>query len=288
MEFEVRTVTPTEAKRYLEKNIMNRKVRMSSVEAYARDMMSGDWQINSQAIAFAEDGVLLDGQHRLMACVMANVPFETLIVRGISKEAMPTIDTGAMRTYSDNLKMRGIGNSRNIAAAVRKWYFIKKYGVSSAFGGLSQKKKKVTNSELDRFMQEHSDDLNLLQSIPSKKAFRLLGVPESTITPLYLEFKDAAGLYAAQRFFDQLLDKHRGSHGNPADTCRTTLWSWASRRRSGEPISARRQAACIIKAWNKWSAGECAHQIKLANNQGQEKFPEIRKSATLSTRWLED
>ncbi|MDP2620568.1 MAG: hypothetical protein Q8P46_10395, partial [Hyphomicrobiales bacterium] len=71
-------ITPELAREWLEKtNRKNRPLSELKWTAYAVDMLEGRWQYNGDAIRFGSDGVLLDGQHRLMACVEAGIPFET-------------------------------------------------------------------------------------------------------------------------------------------------------------------------------------------------------------------
>lgn len=51
-------------------------------------MRNGNWKANGEAIKFSSTGRLLDGQHRLRACVKEQVPFTTLVIRGLEDEAM--------------------------------------------------------------------------------------------------------------------------------------------------------------------------------------------------------
>lgn len=119
------TVTPEMAKIWLDTaNVNNRTIRDSVAERYARDMVKGNWGITSDAIAFAEDGTLLNGQHRLTAVVKANIPVDMLITRDLPKSAVVGIDQGLRRSFNDNLKM-SVGNipdafqSQKIVAAIR-------------------------------------------------------------------------------------------------------------------------------------------------------------------------
>lgn len=114
-------ITPDVAKCYLEHNDINRIPNKGQIAFYARMMQNGEWQLNGEAIVFAEGGRLIDGQHRLMACVYANVPFETLVVRGVQESVFTTIDKGRTRTHGDVLKISGITNSNQIAATIVKY-----------------------------------------------------------------------------------------------------------------------------------------------------------------------
>jgi hypothetical protein len=118
--YEEVTVTPSQAKQWLKTNTdRQRSIKSRTVKDYAKTMVSGNWLLNGEALIFDDKGRLANGQHRLSACVLANVPFETTIVRGVSDKAFDTIDTGANRSAGDVFKIMGALNSNVLAAAVR-------------------------------------------------------------------------------------------------------------------------------------------------------------------------
>ena len=82
------TVTPDMAFEMLEKNTRNRKVDEKRVRQYAKDMKSSRWALNGSTIVIAEDGTLLDGQHRLWAVIEANVPVQLLIVYNADRKSV--------------------------------------------------------------------------------------------------------------------------------------------------------------------------------------------------------
>ena len=88
--------------------------------AYAADMGDGHWQFNGEAVKFAGDGSLLDGQHRLAAIIEADVVLPLLVVRGLASSAQETVDGGAKRKFSDVLKLRGEPNADHLAAVARR------------------------------------------------------------------------------------------------------------------------------------------------------------------------
>ena len=94
---EVVTVTPEIAQEWATLNTRNRPVRYNKVAQFARDMAAGQWVLNGESIKIAVDGTFLDGQHRIYACIKADVPFETIVIRGLPVEAQDTIDTGISR-----------------------------------------------------------------------------------------------------------------------------------------------------------------------------------------------
>lgn len=115
----VETITPEKATEALKKNDINRPMRTRTVSRFATDMVTGDWELNGEPIIFAEDGTLLDGQHRLRAVIAAEVPVQMLVVRGIPKEAFESLGQGRPRNLRDVLAIKGEENSDVLATAAR-------------------------------------------------------------------------------------------------------------------------------------------------------------------------
>lgn len=94
------TITPKMAFEWLKKNTRNRPPSPMVVERYAEQMKSGEWTLTGDPIRFSDVGVLLDGQHRLAACVLADKPFQSVVVRGVTPDAFNDIDQGYKRTLA--------------------------------------------------------------------------------------------------------------------------------------------------------------------------------------------
>lgn len=123
---EIATITPTKAKRLLKGNTANRPVNTAHVRELADRMKSSEFVFNGDAIRVAIDGRVLDGQHRLAACVMAGVSFQSVLVTDLPMvqgdiSTQDTIDQGVKRTVGHQLVMdgydRGIANT--LGAALR-------------------------------------------------------------------------------------------------------------------------------------------------------------------------
>lgn len=112
-------VTPEMAAEWLTKNTRNRSVVRRRFLALADDMLNGRWMVTGEAIKFASDGTLLDGQHRLNAVIAAGIPATMLIVRGVDHSAQDGMDTGRARSAGDVLSINGHKNGTTIAAASR-------------------------------------------------------------------------------------------------------------------------------------------------------------------------
>lgn len=114
-------VTPEMATQWLkEYNKNNRPIRRYRVLEMARDMRDGLFLRNGDSIKFDKNGRLIDGQHRLSACVESGcVLRDQLVIVGLDPECIDTIDSGAKRTAADKLKMNGVKNSVVVSTAAK-------------------------------------------------------------------------------------------------------------------------------------------------------------------------
>lgn len=96
-------ITPDMAKEFLERNKGNRRLYDAVIAKYARDMTHSAWYLSPNAIGFDENDRLIDGQHRLKACIMADIPFRSYIVYGLPPESQGIIDSNKKRSIADQM-----------------------------------------------------------------------------------------------------------------------------------------------------------------------------------------
>lgn len=106
----------------LKHNHGNRKINRANVRRIADDMLTGAYKLNGETLKLYEGGSLADGQHRLNACILANVPFQTYIIKGIKRDVLPTIDAGKTRNIVDSLNMIGCKIQPKLVPAMN-YYF---------------------------------------------------------------------------------------------------------------------------------------------------------------------
>lgn len=133
MKIDTIVITPELARKWLGLNTKNRPVRTSTVQKYASDMMNGRWKLNGETIKLNGDR-LIDGQHRLLACIQAQAPFLSLVVHDIDGEVFDTIDRGMVRSFGQILGIAGTKNANTVAAASRVLWLLET-GKSASGGG---------------------------------------------------------------------------------------------------------------------------------------------------------
>lgn len=104
MRFEILTVTPEMADKWLGKNEGNRKLREQRAAHLARAIQDGKYRLTHQAIAFSNKGRLLDGQHRLRAVVLSQMPIETVVAFDVPETAFEVMDAGLPRKMYERLR----------------------------------------------------------------------------------------------------------------------------------------------------------------------------------------
>lgn len=130
MEIKKQTITPKQAAEWLACNTKNRGLAPRRVQAIARDIEAGRWNVNESLTApiiIGADGVLANGQHRLNAIVKAGKPVTAFVVHGM--EPNTRMDNVRARSMGDNLRMAGVKNYNHVAAVARICVI---YGASQA------------------------------------------------------------------------------------------------------------------------------------------------------------
>ena len=109
-----------EARFLLNLNTNNRRRKNIKVAEYVSVIRDGKFKFNGASIVVSEDGVLLDGQHRLMALEeLDGATIRTVLVTGVKKETMQTIDIGSKRTNADFFSLDGMKNGSALASMTR-------------------------------------------------------------------------------------------------------------------------------------------------------------------------
>jgi hypothetical protein len=101
----VHPVSPALAAALLLRNQKNRSVTTREIQKLAGDMAAGAWPVTNQGLGLGDDGLLYDGQHRLMAILHAGVTVKMLVVGGLDPAARATIDRGRTRSVGNVLQM---------------------------------------------------------------------------------------------------------------------------------------------------------------------------------------
>lgn len=261
---EVVTITPDIARAWLEKNKKNRKQARLHKQQFVRDMKSGNWRLTGDMIRFDINGDLIDGQHRLQACVDAEVNFKTFVAYGLQPDDQDVIDTGRVRSGSDALAMNGFAGTTLLAAFARNLVAMK------ADAPLST--TKLSNSEI---LQVVRDRPTLIKSVGMVWALP----PRIPRVPIGLVHWIATNKLKAGDVADQFVEVFKTGEpaykGCPAHRLRERFLVGKTGDRRSD-IQRNEQLRSTIHAWNLFATNErlerfavpkTAHIVGLKVNQ---------------------
>jgi hypothetical protein len=246
----------------------NRRLRFESgVEKYAREMKAGRWHRNGESVKIAWNETIVDGQHRLHACVQSDVPFWSVVVTGVEPEAQDTIDTGLPRRLSDQL---AIANEKNAAllASVTRWSLRWIHGLRSNGGAGYQ----PTQVEMLDYL-EADPRLRLAAEFATRArlGFKPVRAPVWAMAWMLLHEKDWD---AAEVFLERVIDGADLPSGHPVLTLRNRL---ISAKVSGERLTEHEQLALFCIAWNAFRGERKTAILKLPpGGLTARNFPEPR------------
>lgn len=260
----IETITPATAAAILMKNMHNRDVSAAVVNTYADAMTRGEWDEHSQ-IVIAEDGTLLDGQHRLLAVTKSGTTIRAVVVRGASMDMQLTVDDHRKRTLGDVLKIDGEKNARSLAAVVTFAYRV-------THDSVRRQQSNVTKKQLTEFLSQHPQIRNHVFPIGFTEITRL-GAQPAVVGALHYLFSlvDAED---ADAFYTSLASGASLAAGSPILALRHRLESArASRITKARPVEV---SAWFIKAWNAYELGVEMKQVKWAPGGAKpESYPSI-------------
>jgi hypothetical protein len=262
IEGKVVRVTPKLAEEMLAKNISNRRVETRRVDGYAADMARGEWDFNGEAIKVAQDGSLIDGQHRLMAVLEADRAVPMFIIYGLDPKVQETVDTGRSRSFADLLRMRGEKNPNVLGAAIKAatCYF----DVDVPWGP-----PHPTHREMLSFLSRNPE---LRESVArTQSGPRWLGKSNAATMHFLFSVADADD---AGEFFRQLISGDGLRVGDPLHTLRERLIKEAAREQGG--VNSKVKMAFMVRAWNAWRRGDdLAKLIWRPGGASADRFPDI-------------
>lgn len=240
MKIEVIDITPALAAELLKANSKNRNMNAKTVATYARDMSSGNWLANGEAIKVSDEGIVLDGQHRLQACVASGITlYRTILVTGLDPETQDTMDAGRKRTTADSFKISGLGNVNILASVARRvWMWDRgNYKFAST--------ESPTTSELKEVLVKYPSLVRSAEvGARTNHSFNAANATAAGVAHHLFAHLDEG---TAAEFFAQVATGARLDEGDPILTLRNRLMREKARP---YPLTATLSLAFFIRSWN--------------------------------------
>ncbi len=167
------TIDAAAAQRLLSTNTGNRNVSQRRVSQLAAQMRDGHFENTGEAIIVSDEGILNNGQHRLLAVIDADASIDMDVRFGIPRRVFVKTDTGAARGPADVLSIRGVQNGSQISTALRLL-------LAYEHGLPEHLRDHVTNDEISRAFDRWPD---IVEAAAKIQVYRFL--PQIRSTPLY-------------------------------------------------------------------------------------------------------
>lgn len=251
-------ITPSIAKDFLQSNTKNRKIKIPVVKRYANEITSGRWRTNTaEAIKISKTNVILDGQHRLHAIVMANKGINMHVVNNLDDDVFDVLDTGSVRTAFDVFYINGSKYASVLPGIIQNFKMFER-GISLQ----SKVYNKLTNAQLIEFYELNPPYWNLIAGMTIKwhTGFSKILTP-AVIGGLYSIFLKVSDCSDAENFMDELCYGKEFTN----DTI-----IWLRKKLIEDKISKTKlpptvKIALIIKAWNLYRKGKQVKSLKITN-----------------------
>lgn len=260
---EIRAVNPDLAKLWLATSPINRQLKTLKIEAFSRDMLAGRWTLNGATLVLDEDGLLMDGHHRLQAVVRSGVPVSFLVVSGVSRQVMSTVDNGTARTSADVLKLKNAINCVGLAATLRllNWYDTTDRTYTTLL-------RVVSNAEMSELHARYDNAPSVVARVyhdTGLKAIRAINA--GFCAPMCKAY--AAASETAEHFVSTIASGAGLELGDP----RLTLRNWFAARPTRRRTERHDIMGVTIKAWNAFLIGSPVKQLKITEGEA---FPIMR------------
>lgn len=256
-------VTPDIAEEYLLHNTHNRRKKENQVQRICDAIERGEWVFNGEAISFDTEGVLVDGQNRLNAIVLAGQrakqfgwpepAIDTLVVRGLSKSAQNTIDDVSKRSVADALTLAGIPDPMHLGATLNLVHCWR-------LGETALRNKTRNRLSPTQAVQMAQAEMDIRESV--KEAHRIRArmsgvVPLSLVAACWWRFSQIDDS-DCRDFFTRLASGEGLFSGDPIYALRRILWNNHQKTTKMPSIVLH---AWIVKAWNYHRTGQKVENI---------------------------
>lgn len=258
-------ITPEIATALMKENVSNRPLNRARVRIYIDAMKRGQWKLSGESIKRATDAQtgkkrLIDGQHRLQACIESGVAFPTVLVDELEDDVFSVIDRGKTRTVNDIMHIAGVGNFKHVAPAVRLLLTLEANNNIMN----SELLQCVTPDDVLTYIEANIDDVEWAQPLGRSMDKSVGGIRSSWILFLLLASK-VRGRDEVEQFAENV---RTGVGLDDGDVC-LALRNWLTRASNYKRSATIENTATFIKAFNAFVEGREVHVIRPWNRKAE-------------------
>ena len=261
-------IVPAQAEQWLNTRQWQRSLDRALVLTYSRDIAEGMWKPDGNTIKFDSDGNLIDGQHRLEACVQADKPIVSLVVWGVSHSYEDPASINFEKPMSIAWLIPDVTSiqAAQIASAAG-WVYshqhnhLPNYATNSGWG--SKTYKKPSKKRLHKFIVERPElTQTVLDLWKYKKLFNRVADFAFLAAMYYIVAPSAKQTFLL--FLDELSGKCRDFEESGPGLLQTRLIT--ARRQHGNKMSKQLELFYLISFWNSYVEGERPRRLPSTKN----------------------
>ena len=265
-------ITPEIAQAFLSYNNKNRRIKKERVALYAQDMKRGQWKFTGDSIRLATTSTgeytVVDGQHRLLACVNSGASFESLVITGLDPSVFSVIDRGATRSNGDILGIAGFTNGTTVGAMVRPIIAYEAGLNPLVHGALAL----VTGEDILRYCEDNKEAIVWAKAIGEKAANSIGGI-KSAWGMFALIASKARGRKIVSQFIDETSKGVGLYEGDPRLAIRSFLLKTGTS--TGPSARNYREAGTLIRVFNAYLEGRKVACVRPWGNNSSAMFPKV-------------
>ncbi|KEY91494.1 hypothetical protein CF67_15005 (plasmid) [Candidatus Photodesmus blepharus] len=158
----------------LEINTDNIPPVVNKINLYADHMINGRWMYNGDTIRVSKDGLLIDGQNRLLAAKKAKVNLTCDLLVGLDEAVFNTIDQGRVRQkghlVARDIKNISVADAKTVTTSVTRIInYTENLSQTVTAGKDGRFASKLTADKVIEFIHRNSEILDQLEIV--KKEF---------------------------------------------------------------------------------------------------------------------
>lgn len=261
----IELITVAKAQLILKRNKSNRPLNGENSNFISHAMKQNKFMFTGESIIIGKNGDLMDGQHRLDAVVLTGKEQYFVVVYGVDNDAFKHIDIGKNRSAGDVLSIQNIVNPNSFASIARFILNFNRGGIARAASKMSNKKMKITNSEISDFVIKYHNSLQESRTYGFVKENVLL--PGNLLSAFHYIFKKIDENAAAD-FCKKFSD---GKELKDTDAISILRQEMKADIQSQRKMSAEEKMALICIAWNHYRNDKKVTSLKW--NPDKDEFP---------------
>lgn len=261
----IANVTPSLAESLLNRNTKNRPLYNGMVTKMVNSMVDGEWLYDGTPIIFDQNGVLINGQHRLTALIKAKKTLTFKIEFGYLPSTFSTIDTGRSRSGGDVLTIAGIKFPRETSTTANFIFnFTRNIISESSRKNRQERNTSLSNTQLINFVQSNNQIVESVDFILKTK--KKMGRNFKSLVPLYFLtgfhfIFDQKNSELANEFIYKFITGENLSMNSPIYVLRERLE--LSKISKHDFLNHQEKVKLFVLAWNKYRKNETVKMLKM-------------------------